>query len=290
MDETNLKSPSQEAIELVQTYLRERVTPHPLLNRFLPEATVLVTGSAALGTWNEQSELDLCLLLPDREHTQLARLLQEAGLWNPSRDFRLHLTDREPFRRFPGTEILILSTAQLEQELRYDLPVALWTYGHATALQDPLGTLDAGLSAARERFLQRLPDLRCEHYFRFRQARKDLTPRLLPGRLSTLLAIKRGEAVREALRLAFLADGKPYPYDKWLELFAERETRCGETIVTAVRALVAAREPATVEHAGKVLRDRVAFALQQGGVRERWLEQWWLWPSIAPMECEGAPR
>jgi hypothetical protein len=37
-----------------------------------------------------------------------------------------------------------------------------------------------------------------------------------------------------------------------------------------------------VEHAGKVLRDRVAFALQQGGVSDQWLEQWWLWPSIAP--------
>ena len=27
-------------------------------------------------------------------------------------------------------------------------------------------------------------------------------------------------------------------------------------------------------------RDRVAFALQQGGVREIWLEQWWLWPLV----------
>ena len=47
-------------------------------------------------------------------------------------------------------------------------------------------------------------------------------------------------------------------------------------------ALVAAREPHTIERASKVLRDRVAFALQKGGVSEPWLEQWWLWPSIAP--------
>jgi hypothetical protein len=104
----------------------------------------------------------------------------------------------------------------------------------------------------------------------------------MPRRLATVLAIKRGDAVREALRLAFLADGKPYPHDKSLEAMAERETRFGSGIVTAVRALIVARETHTVEHASKVLRDRVAFALQQGGVSERWLEQWWLWPSIAP--------
>ncbi|HEU4754657.1 MAG TPA: nucleotidyltransferase domain-containing protein [Armatimonadota bacterium] len=282
MEQLDLKTTAEEARKLLGAYLRERIAPHPILSRYLPDAAVLVAGSVAAGTWDEHSDFDIRLLLPDEDHTRLAAELQEAHLWEPGRDFRVHLVDREPFRRFPSADILAFSASQLDQELRFDLPVALWAYTHAAVLQDPLGTLDTRLEEARARFEAALPALRCEHYFRFRQARNDLVPRIMPRRLLTVLAIKRGEAVQEALRLAFLAEGKPYPYDKWLEVMAERETDCGSGIVTAVRALVAARETHTVEHASKVLRDRVAFALQQNGVTERWLEQWWLWPAIAP--------
>ena len=282
MDETNVQEASDEALQLLSAYLRERIQPHPLLNPVLPDAAVMVTGSVAAGTWDEHSDFDLRVVLPDEEHVRLSTQLQEAGLWDPERDHRLFLEDHEPFRRFPGAELAILSTAQLEQEFRFQLPTALWVYTHAAVLQDPLNTLGAAVALHAEEFHARLNQLQCEHYFRFRQARNDLIPRIMPRRQTTVLSIKRGEAVREALRLAFLADGKPYPHDKWLEVIAERETRCGSGIVGAVRALISAREQHTIEHASKVLRDRVAFALQQGGVREKWLEQWWTWPSIAP--------
>ncbi len=282
MEETNRQAAADEAVELLSAYLRERVYPHPLLNPVLPDSAIMVTGSVAAGTWDEHSDFDVRLLLPDEEHVALAGRLQGAGLWDPARDSRLFLDDREPFRRFPGVELAILSTSQLEQEFRFNLPCALWVYSHAAVLQDPLNTLAVAAANHAEQFHARLNDIRCEHYFRFREARNDLAPRIMPRRQTTVLSIKRGEAVREALRLAFLAERKPYPYDKWLEVMAERETRFGAGIVAAVRALISAREPHTIEHASKVLRDRVAFALQQGGVREQWLEQWWTWPTIAP--------
>ena len=283
MDEIQLRADTEGALrKLVLEYARERLQPHPLLSPYLGDAAFLLTGSVAYGTWDEDSSLDLRLILPDEEHTRLATGLREAGLWAPNRDFRVSLRDREPFRRFPGSEIVILSASQLRQEFRFELAVSVWIYSHSLVLQDPLGTLETTLASYHERFEQRLANLRCEHYYNFREARNDLLPKVTPRRLATVLAIKRGEAVREALRLAFLAEGKPYPYDKWLEVMAERETDCGAGIVTAVRALVTAREAHTIERAGKVLRDRVAFALQQGGVSEQWLEQWWLWPAIAP--------
>lgn len=284
MDETNLKPAADEVTVLLESYLRERVRPHPILNRYLPDAAVWATGAAAVGLWDENTDFDLRLLLPDEEHNQLASALREARLWDPARDFRLRLEDREPFRRFPGARIRILSSSQLRQEFHYDLPVALWTHTHLKMLQDPLGALETQRREGQEQFADALPSLRCEHYYRFREARSGMIPRIVPRRLNTVLAIKRGEAVREALRLCFLADGKPYPYDTLLEAMAERETTCGSGIVTAVRALISAREAQTLERAGKVLRDRVAFALQQGGVKEAWLEQWWLWPAIRA-EC-----
>ena len=284
MSEITTDIAAHEIRGLLEGYLRDRVVPHPLLSPCLEDATACVTGSSSIGLWDEHSALDVHLIVPDETHVRLATRLKEERLWNPSRDFRLRLEDREPFRRFPAAVITLLSSSQLAQEFRFELPVALWIYSHAVVLQDPAGTLGQAVRTGQERFEGQLNDLRCDHYYRFRQARNDLLPRIAPQRLKTVMAIKRGETIREALRLAFLAEGRPYPYDKLLEPVAERETQSGVHIVTAVRALVAAREADTVDHAGKVLRDRVAFALQQGGVSEKWLEQWWLWPSIAPCD------
>jgi len=282
MSPAALAALSVELAGLVRSYLRERVLPHSLLRPALEEAALCLTGSAPLGAWDEASALELRFLLPDETHARLARALREAHLWDPARDFRLLLDDREPFRQFPGARLLWLSRSQARQEFGFDLPVTVWTYRHAVEVQDPAGLLTALREEHEAEFGARLGNLRCEHYYRFRQARSGLLPPTTPRRQATVLAIKRGEAVREALRLAFLADGLPYPSDLLLEAMAERETNAGGSILTAVRALVAAREPHTLERAGKVLRDRVAFALQQGGVSESWLEQWWLWPAIAP--------
>ena len=66
-------------------------------------------------------------------------------------------------------------------------------YSRAVVVQDPLGTLETALHAAGREFSRLLPELRCRHYYLFRQARNELAPRLAPRRLPTLLAIKRGE-------------------------------------------------------------------------------------------------
>jgi len=282
MSDTEVESAANEIRSLLDAYLRERVIPHPLLQGCIQDAAACVTGSSTIGLWDEHSGFDVHLILPDADYHPAADRLREARLWDPARDVRLRLDDCEPFRRFPSAVVTLQSASQMRQELAFDLPMALWIYQHAIVLRDPVGTMRNAIRTASERFEQQLGNLRCEHYYRFRQARNDLQPRLSPQRQKVVLAMKRGETIREALRLAFLADGKPYPYDKLLEPAAENETRCGAHIVTAVRALASAREPETVEHAGKVLRDRVAFALQQGGVSDQWLEQWWMWPSIAP--------
>src|SRR3954467_5531142 len=122
------KTAADDAAALLDSYLRERVLPHPILSRFLDDAAVLASGSVAIGTWDEQSALDVELVLPDTEHTLLSADLRAARLWDPARDVRLRIEDREPFRRFPGAVIRILSSAQLDREFRFDLPIALWIY------------------------------------------------------------------------------------------------------------------------------------------------------------------
>lgn len=285
MNQTDLRRAAlEEAAGVARAYARERLLPHPALGPYVPGASLLIAGSVAFGAWDEHADLDLRLLLPDETHAALAAALREMHVWDPAEDFRLSVPDRRPFRRFPGVRVRILSAAELRQEFQFDLPVSLWTYSHAAVAQDPAGILEGCLREAFGRFRTRLPHLRCEHYYRFRRARSDLAPCIAPQQAITLLAIERGEAAREALRLAFLADGLPYPDDRWLERMAEEETRFGPSIVPAVRALLTAQEADAIDHASKVLRDRVAFALQQGGVTEPWLEQWWLWPTIAPGE------
>ena len=98
MDETNLQPAAHEIAQLLDGYLRERVLPHPILGPFIPDAAVYVSGSVAFGTWDEQSPIDLRLVLPDEAHTRISAQLREAGLWKPARDFRLRMIDRERFR------------------------------------------------------------------------------------------------------------------------------------------------------------------------------------------------
>lgn len=267
-----------EALRLLDRYLEERVRPHPVVRPRLERASIYVTGGFVHGLWDEAADLELRFLLPDAEHALLAADLRRTGLWKPGRDARVRIRDGEPFRQFRGVEMRYLSESQLSAALRFEPSQTLWTLEHAAIGPDPDHRLTTAVTQAESDFATRLGDFRCEHYYHFREARNELTARLIPRRQATLLAIKRGETVREALRLTFLADGKPYPPDSLLEATAERETRAGGGIVDAVRALVAATEAETLEHVSKVLRDRVIFALQQGGVSERWLEQWWLWP------------
>lgn len=271
-----------EALRLARAYTRERLQPHPLLGPCLADAALYVPGASVYAAADEGAPLCLHLLLANAAHAPLAVALRQSGQWRPEQDFRLLLVDREPFRRYPGAEVLVLSVSELARELEFDLPVTLWQLERAARAHDAGGYLADALAAGRAAFRSRLEALQMEHYYHFRRAREELLPRLAPPRAATVLAIHRGQAVREALRLAFLAEGRPYPPDLWLEHRAERETRRGAGIVDAVRALLAAGNSEAVAHTSKVLRDRVIQALQQGGVRERWLEQWWQWPAHAP--------
>ncbi len=276
---------TSDSCSLLGAYLTERLDPHPLFRPHLPHAARLVVGPVAFGAWDERSPLQLALVLSDARRETLAAALQAHQLWDPAADYRVMLPDREPFRRFPGAEIRVLSASELAQEFQFDLPVALWFWEHAAVRSDPDGVVADQLREARGTFARRLNRIRCEHYYHFRRARQDLlAPRLSPSRARTLLAIRLGETAREAMRLAFLADGIPYPGDHWLEWAAERETRSGESLLAAVHALLAADEASDLEHAGKVLRARVVHALQQGGVSEPWLEQWWMWPALGPAD------
>jgi len=274
---------ADQTIAMLEVYVRERLRPHPLLNPCLATATHCVTGPEAFGAWDEQTPLQVTFILEEPIHAGIASALREKRLWHPGSDFRVLLPDREPFRRFPGAQLRLQTWSELAQEFRFEIAEAIWSWRHAAVGKDPHGRLEGELRRAEHRFAQRLEGLRCEHYYRFRRARQDLlSPRLRPGHARTLLAIRRGEAVREALRLAFLAEGRPYPPDPWLEWAAERETRAGERLLAAVHSLLAGRDPRDVDHAGKVLRDGVVQALQRGGVSAPWLEQWWTWPAIAP--------
>ncbi len=273
---------ADEPLAILDEFVRERLRPHPLVAPYLDTAAIWLTGGVALGVWDEETPLHVRLLVSDPEHEALGRTLKQAQLWDPSVDWRLILRDEEPIRRYPGAWVHVTCAAELRGEAVGDLCSTLWWIQHARLLTDPGGRFDAERNRIVDQFDAQLGAIRAEHYYWFRSARSGMQPRVRPGRSGTLLAIKRGLAVREALRLTFLADGLPYPEDGWLEHAAESETRAGEAIVAASRALIAARDAAAIEHTGKVLRDRVVMALQQGGVREAWLEQWWLWARPTP--------
>src|SRR5688572_23671777 len=160
-----------EALRLLESYLEERVRPHPLVRPRLERASIYVTGGFVSGIWDESADLELRFLLPDGEHTALAADLRRTGLWKPGRDARVRIRDGEPFRRFRGVEMHYLSESQLAAALRFEPSQTLWTLEHAVIGPDPDGRLAAVVKQAETEFAARLSDLRCEHYYHFREAR-----------------------------------------------------------------------------------------------------------------------
>lgn len=267
-----------EAVATGLSYLRERIAPHPILRESLPEGALLVTGGYAVGLWDETGPLSLRLILRDELWRQVRASLQREHLWEAGKDLLLRLEDGEPFHRFPSCRLLILSQSQWRRELERDQVVALWTYTHAAVVQDPLSLMVTDLERTGSLFRSRLAALQRSHYFTFRRSRIDSSTGLSPPRADLLALMQRADAVRSALRLCFLAEGRPYPQDRWLELMAERETVSGSHVIDAIRALFAATGCTGVERTSKVLRDRVVQTLQQAHFPALWLDEWWLWP------------
>lgn len=275
-----LAAQSEVALEGA-AYLDERIAPHPILGDAAHRGTWLVTGGPAIGLWDETSPLSLRLITPEPLHRELGLRLRAAGLLNPPSDALLRLRDEEAFHRYPSVRLLILTTDQVDSELRLDPIISLWTYLHAAVVEDEKRWLERRLKLARESFAEKLANLQQQHYFRFRQARIDSSAGLTPRRASTLRLLQLSDAVRCALQLCFLANARPYPYDRWLEQMAERETPQGAHVVDAVRALTSAQDEESRERASKVLRDRVQLALQQARLPAEWIEEWSLWPYSA---------
>src|SRR6266542_819039 len=165
----------------VEEYVGERVAPHPILGKCLPSASIGAMGWS-VEWWDERSDLDLRFVLGDQGHAALKAGLQEAHLWEAGRDPWVRIVDREPVRRFPGARLAFLSASDLAQQLRFDLPTALWAYSHCLVMQDPEGLLGGALTEARERFGAALPELRREHYYRFRAARNEIAAAVQPRR------------------------------------------------------------------------------------------------------------
>lgn len=260
------------------SYIDVRLRRRPELDIVLAAGSLLLAGHQAQGLWDERSSLDLRLVVEDAAFARIAAELKEEWRTPAGPAGCFLIDDPNPFRTFPGARVVVLSISRLQAELAEEPVVALWAWRGAALLQDPEDRVATILAAASERFAADLAVIRCRHYFRFRRARQHLDRFVRSRAQGTDLAVQRGESIREALRLAFLVEGQPYPADPWLELLAEEQTSAGPAIVTAVRGLAAAEEAETIERSSKVLRDRVVQALQRAGITEPWLEWWWAWP------------
>lgn len=181
-------------------------------------------------------------LIPFSSLAAVVRTTSDPGLvW----DFMFFLDD-EMFSRFsesygenfvlddhahePWVFTRVKSLSWLRHDFQRRLPIALWIYEHATVIQDPRNKIPELVSESKARFDEQVGSLVRNKYIELRSERHNLRQAVLNHGPTSIFIVK-GTVAKLALELAFLVEGKPYPYKKWLPRTAQTETAAGAELV-----------------------------------------------------------
>ncbi|WP_274653255.1 nucleotidyltransferase domain-containing protein [Paenibacillus humicola] len=224
----------------------------PFVAEALGTALIAVTGSYSIGTFNETSDLDLELILPDERYLAL---VDRAGgvqhLWVHDGDHR------------PLMDIKMRPLSWLQARLNGSDPEVLWIYRHAVAIQDREQVLPQLLHDAAKRFHLTLPDLIKQAYKDFRTGVTVEAAREPLGK-----SIMMNRTIESALALPFLVRNEPYPYPKWKRFWLNNSHEQGAEIVTLCEQWIAGNP------VYRTLRNVMDSILTEAGYRDLTTHFW----------------
>lgn len=222
----------EEPLRFARTLLA-RLHQRPLYARLLPGSSVVLTGSWCTGASDRFSDVDLFVIAPADLHAEAYREAVASGVTQPGGDWTEWV--REPY----DVMFKIRSFDEVEHELETDLEVALRIFSLVDVWHDPGGRYAAVVRRYEQVFAERLETLVREKTYFLRCRIKyleDARRRDLP----VTYALIRHDFALKLYELAFLLERKPYPYIKWVEPLAVRETVLGARVEHLVAELLSA--------------------------------------------------
>jgi hypothetical protein len=208
-------------LDSVNGYLQTQLARKPELAGFLDDAAVVWYASSAFMEWYDPDLVrDLLIVLPDERFENFKTSLGS--------NYVVDDHDAVPpiFVRFKSYE-------WLRRDFARRLPVALWIYQHSRVLRDPQDRFTDILRAQSEAFKEQLPSILRRKYLEFRTDRHNLR-HTVPAGMDLATRLIKASVVKLALELTLLAEGRPYPYKKWLFWAVEKEAIQGREIVNLI--------------------------------------------------------
>jgi len=270
-------------VSRLREFLPELAVQYPAIRPVWRRATIILHGSASTGVHDRWSDLDAWFWVPRRD-------LRRIDAASPTRFFEFTIDGRPGHANADAREDILASVRACHLELIHELR-------HAVVVQDPGGFGRRMIALARRRmrptvrrrlFFHEYVEMRGEH----RSLDNPLNRR---DHAAVLFAL--GKTLSHALRAAMVLDGEPTPYDKWL-VQAASKTPTGRLVARRVRHIVRfvgkgalnlregdARHPLNLE-IRKIRADLVAAAHRRG-IKDGWLQKWWLWIDEARGAREG---
>lgn len=204
-------------------------------------ASVVVVGSHAAGLDDEFSDVDVHVLVENRDYGQLYALYWEAvergriSVLNP----RARLFDEFPLVCIPGVDghYELKPSEELESRIQSMDDVARWVYSNSVAITDP-----TGLHARIRRLSGEYPpavlaEKRRAHLFAALDHYYSIKTQLRRGHIESI-ALLCVQSISHLLKYCCLCDGEPFPYEKWLYQVGTA-TSLGKQIKEYVDAILA---------------------------------------------------
>lgn len=245
-------------------YLQTQLARKPELARFLDDAAVVwYASSAFVERYDPSLVRDFLVVLPDERFE----------------DFKTNLGSNyivDDHEIVPPAFVRFKSHEWLRRDFARRLPVALWIYQHARMLRDPQGRFADILRTQTEAFKEQLPSILRRKYLEFRTDRHNLR-HTVPAGMNLATRLIKASVVKLALELTLLAEGRPYPYKKWLFWAAEQEATQGQEVINlATRFWDETDNNQVIALSDQLVAKVASICAQSGLVLEDVTSKWWL--------------
>jgi len=245
---------------------------HAILREFHKRASVVLHGSVAMGIDDAFTDLDLWLLMPEDDMTQLDAASE-------TRFFEFDLDGKKGHFNAESTGAFCARVQGCDMD-------AIFQLRSAAVLADPVAAVGEIVRLARRPMR---PEVSLAffryHYVEMRGEHRSWdNPIERSEPVGALLALSK--TVAHALRAAIVLDRQPYPYDKWLH-HAAGSTPTGRRLLPALERILdllaadglRAGGPESDHPIGKelrVMRQVLIDAAEAADIHQPWLRQWWL--------------
>lgn len=167
------------------------------------------------------------------------------------------------------------SVKWLEKDIKSRLPIALWIYQNSLVIQDTQGEFAKLLNRYTSVFEKSLHSLIKRKYIEMRTERHNLRQAVSNNR-DVAIPIIKATIAKLILEISLLADGKPYPYKKWLPEIA-KNSNLGNVVYPYIKTFLdekgGEKSIAISEEIIAVIRDPLSKNLLPCDL----LDRWWLY-------------